>query len=380
MTGLSAGGLSGLIGAIYDRAIDPGLWPETLGRIRLALGAENAALSLIDLRLNEFLLNFTENLPDAWAGRIQNWSGEIIAAWGGQDFLLSHPLQEPVIWSRVVPARQARENSYTRAMISGGMADALSLGLTRDRTVIGSCVFGRARKAGPFSEAEVDLARLLAPHLQRAITFSRLLELATLRGDGFKAALDAVAVPTMLVTAKAELVHANVAGHVLLARREVLMQSEGRVGPADLRYQRLLSEALVAADRKPNGPPEKLDIELGSAGQRVRLLPLTPGSVRGALYPAATAAIVLTTAPKPRKPDRTTIVSHLIERHRLTKSEAAVAIEIARGDGRAAAATRLGIRENTVRTHLSAIFQKLQINRQAQLVQLVNEADGSSAR
>jgi DNA-binding CsgD family transcriptional regulator len=61
----------------------------------------------------------------------------------------------------------------------------------------------------------------------------------------------------------------------------------------------------------------------------------------------------------------------LTEIHGLTPAEAAVAVEIARGDGRAAAAGRLRLRETTVRSHLTAIFDKLGIHRQAELARLV---------
>jgi len=64
-------------------------------------------------------------------------------------------------------------------------------------------------------------------------------------------------------------------------------------------------------------------------------------------------------------------IERLARQHALTPAEAAVAIEIARGDGRAAAAARLGIRETTVRSHLTAIFDKIDIHRQAELVRLV---------
>ena len=42
-------------------------------------------------------------------------------------------------------------------------------------------------------------------------------------------------------------------------------------------------------------------------------------------------------------------------------------------DGRAAVAIRLGIRETTVRSHLSAIFDKLDIHRRAELMRIVAE-------
>ena len=80
-------------------------------------------------------------------------------------------------------------------------------------------------------------------------------------------------------------------------------------------------------------------------------------------------------APGARAERASSEVAHtrLVERHDLTRAEAAVAIEIAKGDGRGAAAARLGLSENTVRTHLSSIFLKLGVNRQAQLARLVDD-------
>ena len=66
-------------------------------------------------------------------------------------------------------------------------------------------------------------------------------------------------------------------------------------------------------------------------------------------------------------------VARLAQDHGLTAAEAGVAVEIAQGDGRAAAADRLGIREATVRSHLSAIFDKIGVRRQAELVRLLTD-------
>ena len=80
------------------------------------------------------------------------------------------------------------------------------------------------------------------------------------------------------------------------------------------------------------------------------------------------AALIHVSAPEDQ---RRRTLAELALKYGLTRAEAAVALEIAVGDGRAAAAARLGIRESTVRTHLSAIFDKMGIRRQAELVRLV---------
>ena len=54
-----------------------------------------------------------------------------------------------------------------------------------------------------------------------------------------------------------------------------------------------------------------------------------------------------------------------------TAAEAALALEIVKGDGRKAAAARRGITDGTARAHLLRIFDKAGVNRQAALVRLL---------
>jgi DNA-binding CsgD family transcriptional regulator len=57
----------------------------------------------------------------------------------------------------------------------------------------------------------------------------------------------------------------------------------------------------------------------------------------------------------------------------LTKAEAALTVEMLKGDGREAAGQRCGISLNTVRTHLTRVFDKVQVNRQAELVRVISD-------
>jgi DNA-binding CsgD family transcriptional regulator len=65
----------------------------------------------------------------------------------------------------------------------------------------------------------------------------------------------------------------------------------------------------------------------------------------------------------------------LRRRFGLTPAEADVALQILKGDGRQAAAARLGIAAATVRAHLSHIFEKTGVRRQAELVGLLMQGE-----
>jgi DNA-binding CsgD family transcriptional regulator len=55
----------------------------------------------------------------------------------------------------------------------------------------------------------------------------------------------------------------------------------------------------------------------------------------------------------------------------LTPSEARVLLKIGEGQTVTAAALELGVSENTVKTHLARVFQKVGVNRQPDLVAIV---------
>ena len=84
--------------------------------------------------------------------------------------------------------------------------------------------------------------------------------------------------------------------------------------------------------------------------------------------PQRAVAIVLVSDPESETRVR---VERLRERYGFTPAEMALALEIVKGDGRQAAADRLGITVATARSHLSRIFEKAGVKRQAELVNLL---------
>jgi DNA-binding CsgD family transcriptional regulator len=86
------------------------------------------------------------------------------------------------------------------------------------------------------------------------------------------------------------------------------------------------------------------------------------------LAPRRAAAILFLTDPEGT---RNPTAASLRGSFGLTRTEAAMAIEVLNGGGLKAAAARLGIAPTTARTHLTAIFNKTRTRRQAELVRIL---------
>ncbi|HJS87728.1 MAG TPA: helix-turn-helix transcriptional regulator [Acetobacteraceae bacterium] len=196
-------------------------------------------------------------------------------------------------------------------------------------------------------------------------------------------ALDRMSRGALIVDAEARLAHANRAAQVMLSRADGLgIEWDGgarRLRAANqeqtLTLRRLIWQAAMPRhDATFNGGGV---LRLASETGALLLASVSP--LRAGLAWNATrhpAALVLLSAPDQ---DTAPAPEHLRALFGLTPAEAAVAGRIMRGDGIKAAARALGIAPNTVRTHLSRIFEKTETHRQAELVRLLQQVARLSA-
>lgn len=373
MTSLAAADMSDLIGLIYDCALDPDLWPATLARLKDRLGFIHATLSLQEMPSGRVLLNVTSGIPSPWSERIADYGQDIIALWGGPRLVAQAPLEEPVLLSRMNPEVRdgtSRNRYYLEWRKPQGLIDTVALGLTRDTGSLAAASLVRHRDQGPVDERDLELIRLFAPHLKRAVTIGRLLEAQTIAAASFEAVLDGVGTPILLVDASMRLVHANSAGHAALEHGDPLHLRDGAVGSANLAVARALAAALAQTVSDESGINRMgLGIpalsEDGSA-HALHVLPLLKGGTRARLRPGATAALFLSSS-NAQRTEVGQIVAALFD---LSRAEARVFEQIASGETVADAAATLGIGASTVRTHLLRIFEKVGVRRQADLVKL----------
>ena len=78
---ISPQALSELIGSIYDYALDPGHWDQTLSELRNAFLGETVSLGLLDLRHGRILINKDVGLAPEQLEERAKYSTELGHSW-----------------------------------------------------------------------------------------------------------------------------------------------------------------------------------------------------------------------------------------------------------------------------------------------------------
>ncbi|MDR0779835.1 MAG: helix-turn-helix transcriptional regulator [Pseudomonadales bacterium] len=374
---VSAQWLSDTIGAIYDCAIDPERWPATLNKIRMELNFATAELNLFSWPSNAVLLSIADGITQHWLD-MADGTRDLSGVWGGPEALAAHPLGEPAVLSRVNPRVLTPEGNNRYVLEWGrpqGLVDLCGIVLARDDATLGSLGFGRHESAGLIGEREVEIIRLLAPHLQRAVTINRLLDARSIALGRSDAVLDALSLPIVLVGADLNIVQTNSAARAVLAAGDLVQARSGTLATASVGATKALAVAVAQAlqdesalNRKGFGVPV-----FSKAGDPhvLHVLPLRAGVVRPGLAAEAVAAIFIGRAHSPKSVPGD-VFAALFD---LTPAEKRVFEHITAGCSVAEVAAALSIGVSTVKTHLSHLFDKAGVRCQADLMALVTSFD-----
>jgi DNA-binding CsgD family transcriptional regulator/PAS domain-containing protein len=374
---IGAAALSDLIGSIYDCAVEPQRWPETLKQIRSVLDFAAASLSVTAVPSGDVLLEIM-SLPEFImrlaklidVSRTQ-WRHDLTEAWGGLEKVRSLPLGEPIVLSQLKNRSEWMNNplywSWGRRL---GIHDVLAIAIARDSTMIGSLAFLRLASQGDIGDVEIEATWLLIPHLQRAVAISKLLDVKSVAAATFETALDTLAVAVILTDADLRIVHANAAAKAMFVSRGPIRSEGGKLALRPSAAAAALEMAVrqaarneAAIGKRGLGVPAQ---GAGGAPSVLHVLPLNHGELRPGLAPSAVAAIFVAPAVSPTPAPRDALAA-LFD---LTQAEARVFAQIAEGKTQAEIASALGIEGSTVKTHLLHIFAKTGTHRQADLVKL----------
>ena len=233
----------------------------------------------------------------------------------------------------------------------------------------------RHRQQKDFASDDVARLELLTPHLVRALQLRRLQ--ARVDGLGSAAAtFDQLEDAMIIVDAKSRVITTNVEADELLRLNDPLrVRLTGQLATSNSETTTMLHRHVSQASGLPI--PNGLENEPGQTlaltrrdGSSLVVSVKRIGGANNRLFPAPERSAIIIIRDPQRQPSAPP-AELLRQLYGLSKTEAAIAINLSVGKAIEEIAAIQGIRISTLRWHLKAIFAKTGASRQAELVRLV---------
>ncbi|AMO37025.1 helix-turn-helix transcriptional regulator [Thauera humireducens] len=230
----------------------------------------------------------------------------------------------------------------------------------------------RPESAPAFTPQDRARCQALLPHLRRALQMHNLLHRKESLGGAFSSAMGRLSVGTIVLDERGRVFDQNLTAQEILSSGDGLKLAGGGLEafyPSDNRaLQSLIRGAFARHASSQPAVVEALSISRPSGqpalGVVVEVLPAGEwAGVRG-----RPVAVLYVRDPAGRTLADAEAIRQLFN---LTPTETSVALKLADGASLEETAEALGIRRNTARAHLRAIFSKTGVRRQTELVRIM---------
>jgi Bacterial regulatory proteins, luxR family len=360
--------LSAVIGEIYDAAIDPTLWRQTLGAICAFVGGSSAVLFWHDsAAVRSQALHFFNEDP-------------VYTRLYFEKYLPLNPMfpaasfvDEGVVTSDddIMPRAEITKTRFYKEWLKPqGIKGALSVNLEKG---IARTSMINVRLTVSLTDRMRRRLGLLVPHLLRAVTIGKLFDQKKSSEEALSETLDHVEAAVYLVGAHAEIVFANKAAEEHLVA-EAFVKKIGNelcaTAPDTDRTLRSILASAAKGDRSLGVRGIAVPLKNSSSQERwfAHVLPLTSSRRQqiGNSYSAIAAVFIRKNVPNELSP-----LEGIAKLYKLRSSEVRVLDAVLKVSGVKAIAELLGLSQATVKTHLRQLFRKTKTGRQTDLVKLV---------
>jgi DNA-binding NarL/FixJ family response regulator len=380
--------LKDVVGAAYDAALNPMLWPEALAGIASFVGGSSRELDARDLL--QLIVNTDEQSPRDLDGMQTHPQ-----ACGQFDLLATMPPFDAgqFLGSRGIDLQGLNLQGLD---LQGSDLEGLDFEgpevaepgcsdrpceehvhrAPSARRDVGSAEVETSDDGGSPLRADDDMHRrmmLVAPHVRRAMLIGRAIGRKADEAAIFADILDSLSAGFFLIDAAGRIVHANAAGREILSADDILRSIDGRLVVRDKKVNQTL-QRIFAGKHAP-----ETDAEIAGKGTALPLLakdgeyhvahvlPLGARARYSADAPGAAAAMFVSKATL-EAPTSAEVIRHA---YHLTRTELRVLLAIVDVGGIREVATTLGIADCTVKTHVRRLLEKTGADRQTDLIKMV---------
>jgi DNA-binding CsgD family transcriptional regulator len=360
-----------LIGLLYDAASNEEYWPVFLSEIKKALGTTANVLFVQNLQ-NQGIIGiadegFEESFLQSYVEYYQSKNVYLIR---GREKLLPN---KAYLSSSLCPDEELIKSEFYNDWAHPQRLGQSIVGtvLTREPCV-GLIELIRPEGAEDFEADQVEMVRILLPHLRRALFLHcQKIELKA-QNTAAARALDLWPLGLVLVDSKGKVILANQKARTILDKKDGLLLKPDGLQAASLKDTRRLNLAIqsaICALRLPGSfkdgvvhlprPSLKPPLE-------IMVTPLSRGEGFFADGNGAAAILINDPAINPNISKKS-----LAQGYGLTPTETTLTSMLLEGKDTREAADELGVGMNSIRFHLKNIFDKTMTRRQAELIRLI---------
>lgn len=361
------------IDAIHSAGLDETRWPQALASITGLCGGAGATLEIFDKTARRHRAFFGVGIPPLTEkSYVEYWAARNPRAIYGLRQKAGDVTYDYQILDETA---MDRDGFYSNMLAAMGFRYFVSSTPVNDDCEFAAVAVQRTRRQGHVSEAEIEIMRLLTPHLQQALEVSKRLQNAARATTVFEQSLDWLDDGVALVRHDGRIVFCNSVFAKIASSDDGVRIDKGAIVFGTRRAQTYFDRALASLNRLHGGDIRVSAVTDFPVTRRssapayiVSLRPL--GGSDTPLAPQDANVIVFVRDPLARG---TAAVQLLREMFGFTPAEAALAHALQRGVSPATYARESGLSPNTVYTHLRRIKEKTGWTRTAEISRRLGE-------
>jgi DNA-binding CsgD family transcriptional regulator len=362
--------LSRLLGRIYDTTLDRTLWQAVVGDIAAYIPGSFVNLFSQDAVQKTAEAFYTFGIEPHF---LQLYFEKYIHINPLFPAMLFFDVEQVLTEEDVLPMSEFVETRFYREWVAPqGLVASMAAILEKSATSLAGIAVGRAALHGPVDcEARGRMSQVV-PHLRRALSIGKVVDLRKLEADAFADTLDGLAAALFIVDRNMRIVHANLRALLMIKDKDVVSDLNGKLRMNAPEEDFQIKEIVARAEQgNPADDRNAISRPLTSSnGVRyvAHMLLLTSGRRQraGATYSGVAAIFIAKASLNALHP-----LQSLATAYKLTPTEMRVLMALVQVGGVPEAVPILGISEATIKTHLSRIFAKTGSRRQADLVKIV---------